>query len=144
MTYLWSLLILWAREHPPSLINYFICRLSILSLLFLPNHVLDVNKSLDSECQPIIEVCDFTLLQFCLNPLGFDRLFIPGSWPALNKVVYNHTCFASYLRLRVGNVGGEYDYWLLEGNKCFTAGGFPSNPILFGPVLNRRVSFIKP
>ncbi len=43
------------------------------------------------------------------------------------KVVYNHTCLASYLHLRVGNVGGEYDYWLLEGNKFFTAGGFPSS-----------------
>jgi hypothetical protein len=36
----------------------------------------------------------------------------------------------------VGNVGGEYDYWLLKGNEYFTAGGFPSNPILFGSVLN--------
>jgi hypothetical protein len=25
---------------------------------------------------------------------------------------------------------------LLEGNECFTAGGFPSNPILFGSVPN--------
>ncbi len=40
------------------------------------------------------------------------------------KVVYNHTCFASHLHLRVGNVGSEYAYRLLEGNKCFTAGGF--------------------
>ncbi len=52
------------------------------------------------------------------------------------KVVYNHTCFASYLHLRVGNVWGEFDYWLLERNKCFPAGGFPSNPILFGSVPN--------
>ncbi len=53
------------------------------------------------------------------------------------KVVYNHTCFASYLHLRVGNVGSEYAYRLLEGSECFTAGGFPSNPILFGVVSNR-------
>jgi hypothetical protein len=46
------------------------------------------------------------------------------------KVVYDHTRFASYLHLSVGNVGGEYDYWLLEGNKCSAAWGFPSNPIL--------------
>ncbi len=52
------------------------------------------------------------------------------------KVVYNHTCFASSLHLRVGNVGSEYAYWLLEGNECFTAGGFPSNAILFGSVPN--------
>ncbi len=52
------------------------------------------------------------------------------------EVVYNHTCFASYLHLRVGNVGSEYAYRLLEGNECFTAGGFPSNPILFGSVPN--------
>jgi hypothetical protein len=42
------------------------------------------------------------------------------------KVVYNHTCFASCLHLRVGNVGSEYSYWLLEGNECSAAGGFPS------------------
>jgi hypothetical protein len=30
----------------------------------------------------------------------------------------------------VGNVGGEYDYWLLEGNESSAAGGFPSNLIL--------------
>ncbi len=50
------------------------------------------------------------------------------------KVVYNHTCFASYLHLRTENAGSEYAYWLLEGNECSTAGGFPSNPILFGSV----------
>ena len=50
------------------------------------------------------------------------------------KVVYDHTRFASYLHLRVGNVGSEYAYWLLEGNECFTAVGFPSNAILFGSV----------
>ncbi len=54
------------------------------------------------------------------------------------KVVHNHTCFASYLHLRVGNVGSEYAYRLLEENKCFTAGGFPSNPILFGSVPNNK------
>ena len=46
------------------------------------------------------------------------------------KVVYAHTCFASYLHLRVGNIGREYDFWLLEGNECSAAGGFPSNPFL--------------
>jgi hypothetical protein len=36
----------------------------------------------------------------------------------------------------VGNVGGEYGYWLLEGNERSTAGGFPSNPILSGSAPN--------
>ncbi len=40
------------------------------------------------------------------------------------KVVYDHPCIASYRHLRVGNIGG---YWLLEGNECSAAGGFPSN-----------------
>ncbi len=53
------------------------------------------------------------------------------------KVVYAHTRFASYLHLRVGNVGSEYDFWLLEGNQCSAAGGFPSNPILSGSAPNR-------
>jgi hypothetical protein len=48
------------------------------------------------------------------------------------KVVYDHTRFASYLHLRVGNVGSKYAYWLLEGNECSTAGGFLSNPIQSG------------
>ncbi len=52
--------------------------------------------------------------------------------------MYNHTCFASYLHLRVGNVRSEYAYWLLEGNECSTAGGFPSNPILSGSAPNRN------
>jgi hypothetical protein len=52
------------------------------------------------------------------------------------KVVYDHTRFASYRHLRVGNVGGEYDFWLLEGNECSAAGGFPSNPILSGSAPN--------
>ncbi len=38
----------------------------------------------------------------------------------------------TYRHLRVGNVGGKYSYWLLEGNECSAAGGFPSNPILSG------------
>ncbi len=52
--------------------------------------------------------------------------------------MYDHTRFASYRHLHVGNVGGEYDYWLLEGNECSAAGGFPSNPILSGSALNNR------
>jgi hypothetical protein len=52
------------------------------------------------------------------------------------KVVYDHTRFASYRHLRVGNVGSEYDYWLFEGNECSAAGGFPSNPILSGSAPN--------
>ncbi len=64
-------------------------------------------------------------------------MFIPRSCPREIKVVYNHTCFASYLHFRVGNVGSEYAYRLLKGNEYFTAGGFPSNPILFGSVPNR-------
>jgi hypothetical protein len=52
--------------------------------------------------------------------------------------VYDHTPFASYLHLRVKNVGGKYDYWLLEGNKCSAAGGFPSNPILSGSAPNSQ------
>jgi hypothetical protein len=51
--------------------------------------------------------------------------------------MYDHTRFASYLHLLVGNVGGEYKYWLLEGNECSTAGGFPSNPILSGSAPNK-------
>jgi hypothetical protein len=52
------------------------------------------------------------------------------------KAVYDHTHIASYQHLRVGNVGSEYGYWLLEGNKCSAAGGFPSNPILVGSAPN--------
>ncbi len=53
------------------------------------------------------------------------------------KVVYDHTRIASYRHLRVGNVGSEYGYWLFEGNECYSAGGFPSNPILSGSAPNR-------
>ncbi len=52
------------------------------------------------------------------------------------KVVYDHTCIASYGHLRVGDIGSEYGYWLSEGNECSAAGGFPSNPILSGPAPN--------
>ncbi len=52
------------------------------------------------------------------------------------KVVYDHTRIASYRHLHVGNVGGEYGYWLLEVNECSAAGGFPSNPILSRPAPN--------
>ena len=51
-------------------------------------------------------------------------------------VVYDHTLIASYRHLRVGNVVGEYGYWLLKGNECCSAGGFPSNPILSGSAPN--------
>jgi hypothetical protein len=50
--------------------------------------------------------------KFCLNPLGFDRLFIPRSLARGKGCVQPHL-FASYLRLRVSRVGGEYAYWLL-------------------------------
>ncbi len=50
--------------------------------------------------------------------------------------MYDHTRIASYRHLRVGNIGGEYGYWLLKGNKCYSARGFPSNPILSGSALN--------
>jgi hypothetical protein len=43
----------------------------------------------------------------------------------------------TYRHLRVGNVGGEYGYWLLEGNECYSAEGFPSNPILSGSAPNK-------
>ncbi len=56
--------------------------------------------------------------------------------PLVNPMIMTQTCFASYLHLRVGNLGSEYVYWLLEGNECFTAGRFPSNPILFRSVPN--------
>jgi hypothetical protein len=54
------------------------------------------------------------------------------------KVMYDHTHIASYLHLRVGNVGGEYDYWLLEGNERSTTGGFLSKPILSGSAPNTK------
>ncbi len=54
------------------------------------------------------------------------------------KVVYDHTRIASYRHLRVGNLGSEYGYWLLEGNECSAARGFPSNPILSGSGPNSR------
>ncbi len=53
--------------------------------------------------------------------------------------MYDHTHIATYRHLRVGNVGSEYDYWLLEGNECSAAGGFPSNSILSGSAPNRRL-----
>jgi hypothetical protein len=56
------------------------------------------------------------------------------------KVVYDHTRFASYQNLCVGNGGGEYGYWLLEGNECSAAGGFPNNPILSGSAPNTSES----
>ncbi len=70
------------------------------------------------------------IMNICLNPLGFDRLFTHDRDLHEIKVVYDHTRIASYRRLRVGNVGGEYSYWLLKGNECYSAGGFPNNPIL--------------
>ncbi len=53
------------------------------------------------------------------------------------KVVYDHTRIASYRHLRVGDIGSEYGYWLLEENKCSAAGGFPSKPILSGSAPNK-------
>ncbi len=80
------------------------------------------------------------IINICLNSLGFDRLFTHDRDPHKIKVVYDHTHIASYWHLRVGNVGGEYGYWLLKGNECCSAGGFPSNPILSGPC--RPQSFL--
>ncbi len=72
------------------------------------------------------------IINICLNPLGFDRLFTHDRNLHKIKDVYDHTRIASYRRLRVGNVGGEYGYWLLKGNESCSAGGFLSNPILSG------------
>ncbi len=68
------------------------------------------------------------IINICLNPLGFDCLFTHDRDLHEIKVVYDYTRIASYRRLRVGNVGDEYGYWLLKGNECCSAGGFPSNP----------------
>jgi hypothetical protein len=57
--------------------------------------------------------------------------------------VYDYTCIASYRHLYVGNVGSKYGYWLLEGNECSAAGGFPSNPILSGSAPNRHTRDVK-
>ncbi len=57
------------------------------------------------------------------------------------KVVYDHTHIVSYRHLSVGNVGGEYGYWLLEGNEYSTAGGFSSDPFLSGSAPNRKLLF---
>ncbi len=62
-------------------------------------------------------------------------MFIPRDLHEI-KVVYDHTHIALNRHLCVGNVGGEYGYWLLKGNECYSAGGFPSNPILSGSALN--------
>jgi hypothetical protein len=76
------------------------------------------------------------IIKICLNSLGFHHFFTHG--PDLHeiKVVSDHNCIASYRHLHVGNVGGEYGYWLLEGNESYSAGGFQSNPILSGSVPN--------
>ena len=81
------------------------------------------------------------IINICLNPLGFDGLFTHDRDLHEIKVVYDHTRIASYERLRAGNVGGEYGYWLLKGNECSTAGGSPSNPILSGFALNNLKLF---
>ena len=78
------------------------------------------------------------IINICLNLLGFDRLFTHDRDLHEIKVLYEHTRIASYRHLRVGNVGGEYGYWLLKGNECYSAGGFPSNPILTGSAPNSR------
>jgi hypothetical protein len=54
------------------------------------------------------------------------------------KVAFDHTHIASYRHLHVVNVGSEYGYWLLEGNECSAAGGFPGNPILSGSEPNSQ------
>jgi hypothetical protein len=68
----------------------------------------------------------------CLKPL----LGLPGLPMIVTckiKVVYNHTGIASYWHLRVGNVGGEYSYWLLEGNECCMLGVFQLTLFCPGP-----------
>jgi hypothetical protein len=81
------------------------------------------------------------IINICHNPLGFDWLFTHDRDLHEIKVVYDHTRIASYQRLHVGNVGGEYSYWLLNGNECCSAGGFPSNPTLSGSAPNRIYLF---
>jgi hypothetical protein len=81
------------------------------------------------------------IINICLNPLGFDHLFTHDRDLHEIKVVYNHTLIASYRRLRVWTVGGEYGYWLLKGNECCSAGGFPSNPILSRSAPNKQSFF---
>ncbi len=75
----------------------------------------------------------------CLKPFRFPPLVFHDPDPQEIKVVYDHTRIASYRHLPVGNVGGEYGYWLLRGNECCSAGGFPNNPVLSGP--RRTVGF---
>jgi hypothetical protein len=70
------------------------------------------------------------IINICLKPLGFDRLFTYDRDQHKIKVVFNR-------HLHVGNVGGEYGYWLLEGNEWYSAGDFPSNPILSGSAPNK-------
>jgi hypothetical protein len=77
------------------------------------------------------------IIKICLNPLGFAHLFTHDRDLHEIKVVYDHTHIATYRHLHVGNVGGEYGYWLLEGNECYSARGFPSNPILSGSAPNK-------
>ncbi len=43
------------------------------------------------------------IINHCLNPSGFDRLFIPWLWPTRNKGCIQPHLFASYLHLRVGS-----------------------------------------
>ncbi len=59
------------------------------------------------------------------------------------KVVYDHTRIASYRHLCVGNVGGEYGFWLLKGNECSSAGGFLRNRILSGSTPNSGKNYAK-
>ena len=49
------------------------------------------------------------------------------------KAVYNHTCFATYLHLRVGNVGGECSYWLLGETNATLLGVFQVTLFCSGP-----------
>ncbi len=72
------------------------------------------------------------IVNSCLNPLGFDLLFTYDRDPHEVKIVYDNTRIASYRHVCVGNVGGKYGYWLLTGNECCSAGGFPVT--LFCPV----------
>ncbi len=89
--------------------------ISLLGIVFL--YIIIIN-----DCVLYIII----IINICLNPLGFDRLFTHDRDPHEIKVVYDHTHIASYRHLHVG-------HWLLKGNECCSAGGFPSNHILSGP-----------
>jgi hypothetical protein len=79
-------------------------------------------------------VCFINIIIICLHPLGFKRKFSDDRDPYAIKVVYDHTRIASYRHSGVGNVGLRVRLLALEGiRNTALAGGFPSNPIIYGP-----------